>query len=64
LLAQNREIRELLEELGDAQIDNAGDGILEARVKLALATEPEAPLRRALRSAAAGVVAATPRIPR
>jgi GNAT superfamily N-acetyltransferase len=56
LLAENREMRTLLEELGQAELSNIGEGVLEARVRLAVETQPSAPLRRALRSAAAGEV--------
>lgn len=58
LLTENREMRQLLEELGDAEIRDLGYGVLEARVRLEVQTEPGAPLRRALRSAAAGEVEA------
>lgn len=64
LLAENREMRALLDELGHAELRNIGDGVLEARVRLAVETGPGAPLRSALRSAAAGAVEARPRTPR
>jgi GNAT superfamily N-acetyltransferase len=63
LLAENREMRILLEELGQPEIQNVGGGVLEARVRLAVQTEPSAPLRRALRSAAEGQVEARPASP-
>ena len=56
-------MRALLEELGHAELSNIGDGVLEARVRLAVETEPDAPLRRALRSAAEGQVEARPAPP-
>jgi hypothetical protein len=50
----------LIEELGEPEITSIGDGVLEARVALAVNTESGTPLRRALRSAAAGRVEAKP----
>lgn len=60
LLASNREMLTLLQELGATQMQGAEDGVIEVRVELPLEVEPEAPLRRALRSAASGQVQAAP----
>ena len=57
MLASNHEMLTLLKELGATEVTDAGGGVLEVEVELpAAAEDPSAPLRRALRSAAAGHV--------
>ena len=61
MLASNHEMLTLLKELGPAEVTDAGGGVLEVEVELpATAEDPSAPLRRALRSAAAGHVGTRP----
>jgi GNAT superfamily N-acetyltransferase len=55
MLASNQEMLTLLNELGPAEVTDAGDGVLEVQIELpAAAEDPAAPLRQALRNAAAG----------
>jgi GNAT superfamily N-acetyltransferase len=55
-LAGNREVLELLAELGPARIDRAEDGVVNVEIALPATREPEAPLRSALRHAASGAL--------
>lgn len=55
MLASNREMLALCKELGPTVLHDAGNGVLEAEIELpAAAEDPSAPLRQALRNAAAG----------
>jgi GNAT superfamily N-acetyltransferase len=55
MLASNREMLALCKELGPTDVSDAGNGVLEAEIELpAAAEDPSAPLRNALRNAAAG----------
>jgi GNAT superfamily N-acetyltransferase len=61
MLAGNREMLALCKDLGPTEIRDTGSGVLEAEIELpAAAEDPGAPLRRALRSAAAGQLQGRP----
>jgi GNAT superfamily N-acetyltransferase len=62
MLATNHEMLTLCKELGPTEVRDAGNGVLEAEIELpAAAEDPSAPLRKALRSAAAGRLESKPR---
>jgi GNAT superfamily N-acetyltransferase len=60
LLAENRQVLSLLDDVGERTVRQVGGGVLEARVKLPAVADPNTPLRRALRSAASGEVEGRP----
>jgi RimJ/RimL family protein N-acetyltransferase len=53
-LASNREMIDLLDNLGEVETKPAADGIVEMRIELPPETDEASPLRRLLRRAAAG----------
>jgi RimJ/RimL family protein N-acetyltransferase len=55
-LADNHAVIELLEELGPMHVTPAGSGTVEMRIELPTDDAEGSPLRRALRSAAAGLI--------
>ncbi len=55
-LASNRVAIDLLGDLGPAEVRPADGGLVEVRIELSTETAPGTPLRRALRSVAAGLV--------